>query len=51
VDARVAHVSDGRGEASGGIGVQFTGAKDGFRLRLDEYLAQLGSRSNEPHRG
>lgn len=41
VDARVAHVSERRGDASGGIGVQFTGAKDGFRLRLDEYLGGL----------
>jgi len=44
VDARVAHVCEARAGASGGIGVQFTGAKDGFRLRLDEYLGQLLSR-------
>jgi hypothetical protein len=42
VDARVAHVTEPRGETSGGIGVQFTGANDGFRLRLDAYLARLG---------
>jgi hypothetical protein len=42
VDARVAHVAERSGDASAGIGVQFTGAKDGFRFRLDEYLALLG---------
>jgi PilZ domain len=48
VDARVAHVVEPRGDARGGIGVQFTGAKDGFRLRVDEYLGRALQRAQQP---